>query len=164
MSQRAVQGIRGQETQQIAGPPACPRVRGPRQTCTQAGQILEGGLIDKQVFLTQMECGVSTFPKGDQGQVCTWSFSAVNALTVVFQNPLSVPPPGQWSLPELETSRAVFNDFLLSVFNAGITSSTSSSLSTRSPTLYSANSAAVFEMFPQARGLRLLPVHISSFY
>lgn len=56
--------------------------------CACGQELWTAGLIDKQV-LTQMECGVSTFPWKHKTQVFIWSFYASNALAVAFQNPLS---------------------------------------------------------------------------
>lgn len=60
---------------------------------------LDSWTIDKQV-LTQLECGVSTFPWKHNTQVFIWSFYASNALVVAFQNALCAcsstwffPPP-----------------------------------------------------------------------
>lgn len=160
MSPRAVGGICGQEAQHIAGHSDMPKSTWAQANRRSAGQTLHVGLRDKQVFLTQMERGVSTFPKGNRGHLV---FLRIPRSYRGVPEWLSVPPPAQWSLPT-QSLRAVLNDFLLSVSDPGIASSASSSRSTHSPSLSSANSAAVFEMFPRARRLCLLPIHISSFY
>lgn len=93
---RAVWGICGQEAQHTAGHSDMPKSTWAQANMRPAGQTLQVGLRDTQVFLTQMECGVSTFPKGDRGHLvflCTpRSYRGVPEW-------LSVPPPALWSLP-----------------------------------------------------------------
>lgn len=92
MSQRAFQVSCGQETHADSWTIWCVQEHAsPGKRALRQDEFWAVRLSDTQVFLIQMECGASTFPWGDKGQVFIWSFYAFSVLTGVFWDELCLP-------------------------------------------------------------------------